>query len=695
MISVLLAAQLLLPSALVNQDNTFPTHGGATGTLKTISAIPNARTTFGTQLIGSIFTDEPFINDEKHTRSRLRLSGNYTLPWNIELFGGFQFSFNEHGNAASSRSQTSFFENTDLGAKWSKEFFNELLHLGAAGYARMFSGGQSFRNTSGFSRTRSGPFPQGHLMALASLDFKNQLPKAPLKTHLNLGYRTPNSNLVPPASGTASAELQQISIFNLDAFKYQALTLSLAAEVPIAWANPFIEYNAEYALVPKNDPVAASDNRQSVGVGARFFPHDSVAALIAGEIGIAGDTAGKAVGIPQNTPWEIYFGLAFQTSARDLFESYGDLRGRVVDQDTGLPLPDVTATLIGEVNLPRITDLSGYFSMENLDNGSYRIRFEKSGYQPTTESFEIKEGEDAVLDVSLSTTGPRRGDVRASIVDYESGEPVTRAYVTLSGSETPLTTNEAGEVVARGVEEGTQILRVEAVGYEAQDFEVEIRPGEEIEQTFTLTKVAPTSGNFLGTVKNESGTGLTAVFTSEDIEIQTFGTDPLTGAFDQKLPAGSYTLKVQAENYLPKEIPIELEAGGSVTEEIVLEKPEVATVVEDKIVLPDAIYFEFDSAAIDGRSFEILGQIARILKDSETEGTLKIEGHTDNVGSEDYNQGLSLRRAQAVRDFLIDQGVAANRLEAVGYGETDPIATNLIPEGREENRRVEFNLDRE
>jgi outer membrane protein OmpA-like peptidoglycan-associated protein len=69
---------------------------------------------------------------------------------------------------------------------------------------------------------------------------------------------------------------------------------------------------------------------------------------------------------------------------------------------------------------------------------------------------------------------------------------------------------------------------------------------------------------------------------------------------------------------------------------------------------------------------------------------LQIEGHTDSVGGDEYNQTLSERRAGAVRDFLVDQGVAASTVTARGFGKTQPVATNDTPEGRQRNRRVEI-----
>ena len=73
--------------------------------------------------------------------------------------------------------------------------------------------------------------------------------------------------------------------------------------------------------------------------------------------------------------------------------------------------------------------------------------------------------------------------------------------------------------------------------------------------------------------------------------------------------------------------------------------------------------------------------------------TVQIEGHTDNVGSDDSNQGLSQRRAESVRGYLVQQGIAGNRLSAVGMGESQPVASNDTQSGRQQNRRVVAIID--
>jgi len=103
------------------------------------------------------------------------------------------------------------------------------------------------------------------------------------------------------------------------------------------------------------------------------------------------------------------------------------------------------------------------------------------------------------------------------------------------------------------------------------------------------------------------------------------------------------------------------------------------------------INFDFNKSSIKSESIPILYNAAEILL-KNPDIKVEIQGHTDNVGSDNYNQKLSLRRAETVRNFLIAKGVAASRLTTVGMGETKPIMDNKNAEGRGLNRRIEFKV---
>lgn len=101
------------------------------------------------------------------------------------------------------------------------------------------------------------------------------------------------------------------------------------------------------------------------------------------------------------------------------------------------------------------------------------------------------------------------------------------------------------------------------------------------------------------------------------------------------------------------------------------------------------ILFDFNKADIKPESQPIIDQIITLLKQNP-ELKVNIEGHTDNIGSPTFNKTLSQTRAQAVVKALIDQGIIADRLVAIGHGEEKPIADNQTEEGRAKNRRVEL-----
>lgn len=112
--------------------------------------------------------------------------------------------------------------------------------------------------------------------------------------------------------------------------------------------------------------------------------------------------------------------------------------------------------------------------------------------------------------------------------------------------------------------------------------------------------------------------------------------------------------------------------------------------VHKKIVLR-AVHFDFDKATIRADAAPVLDEAVQILKE---EGGVAVitEGHTDAIGTVGYNLKLSLRRAEAVRNYLIAHGIDASRISTEGFGKSQPVATNDTDEGRAQNRRVELRV---
>jgi outer membrane protein OmpA-like peptidoglycan-associated protein len=143
-------------------------------------------------------------------------------------------------------------------------------------------------------------------------------------------------------------------------------------------------------------------------------------------------------------------------------------------------------------------------------------------------------------------------------------------------------------------------------------------------------------------------------------------------------------LKGFATNLAPKEDKLEdqlARLGAKVTE------------TEVVIQLPGSILFDFDSANIRPDAHRALTDVTQVFK-AYANRPARVEGHTDSVASDEYNQSLSERRAKSVADWLASNGVERSRLTATGHGEKKPVATNDTAAGRQLNRRVEVVIAR-
>lgn len=105
----------------------------------------------------------------------------------------------------------------------------------------------------------------------------------------------------------------------------------------------------------------------------------------------------------------------------------------------------------------------------------------------------------------------------------------------------------------------------------------------------------------------------------------------------------------------------------------------------------DSLKFDFDKAEVRPENRELLSRIAGILLTS-SDYTVSVNGHTDDVGTEEYNQKLSERRAQAVRDYLVEAGVPSDIMTVTGWGKSKPLVRGTSAEARAKNRRVELGI---
>ena len=153
--------------------------------------------------------------------------------------------------------------------------------------------------------------------------------------------------------------------------------------------------------------------------------------------------------------------------------------------------------------------------------------------------------------------------------------------------------------------------------------------------------------------------------------------DEVSVLLSQYLPDSEFTVNVEYDAYIAAEPPIM--------------DPRLCVSLATEIVESSKITFEPGSANLSAAVYPTIRQLAVVLQNC-THAQIEIGGHTDNQGREAMNLALSTRRARAVLDALLAEGVLTQNFVAVGFGESEPIADNGTEEGREQNRRIEFRL---
>jgi outer membrane protein OmpA-like peptidoglycan-associated protein len=132
------------------------------------------------------------------------------------------------------------------------------------------------------------------------------------------------------------------------------------------------------------------------------------------------------------------------------------------------------------------------------------------------------------------------------------------------------------------------------------------------------------------------------------------------------------------------------EAGVASNQGCPEKQKQMVAIQKGKLEIKEQVFFATGKAVIQPRSFKMLDQVAKVLREHPEVDLMVIEGHTDNRGNAEANRKLSLARAESVKKYLVIEGVEESRLQARGFGPDQPIASNDTEKGRAANRRVEF-----
>ncbi|HCW07077.1 MAG TPA: hypothetical protein DGG95_06900 [Cytophagales bacterium] len=181
--------------------------------------------------------------------------------------------------------------------------------------------------------------------------------------------------------------------------------------------------------------------------------------------------------------------------------------------------------------------------------------------------------------------------------------------------------------------------------------------------------------------------------------------NPETGEYEITLPAGSlYGVRAEAKDYISESQNLDLRnyKDSKTLEDNIKLQPvevkaveiapiEVAHVEENASITLNNIFFDFDKSVLKEESFPELDRLVKLMND-KPKMQVEVSGHTDQVGTEEYNLGLSQRRATAVGDYLVQKGIAKDRISVVFFGESKPIDKTYTRAGYAKNRRVEFKI---
>lgn len=168
----------------------------------------------------------------------------------------------------------------------------------------------------------------------------------------------------------------------------------------------------------------------------------------------------------------------------------------------------------------------------------------------------------------------------------------------------------------------------------------------------------------------------------------------LTGCTSAEKPMKEMVI-TETENQFVME---DIDVSKKTLEELIVFNEEGVTIRKEGnnlvLSMPELVLFDFNKYEVKNKVKGSLNTLAKALEENP-DIRIKIDGYTDFIGSEGYNLELSVKRAKAIKNYLVDRGVKSSNISIEGYGKQSPIANNATAAGRAKNRRVEFIISRD
>jgi outer membrane protein OmpA-like peptidoglycan-associated protein len=293
---------------------------------------------------------------------------------------------------------------------------------------------------------------------------------------------------------------------------------------------------------------------------------------------------------------------------------------------------------------------------------------------------------------------PTAGSVLGKVINAVGGAPIEGAIVAVPGrTKGRVATDPDGTFRAIGLPPGVADLEVVATDFEPAQVRAAVVAGQEAPVTIILTprvRKAKVSGR----VTDDKGKAVAAATLRfagpQNAELKS----DETGTFATQLNAGDYVVRVEADHFMPREMKVTLSDGKDQDlSTAVRARPTVTRVIirNGRLSLRQAVNFKGSGPAateISPAAASLLDEVADTLGSHPEVKRLRIEAHWDSSLSKDKAQDLTDEQAKSIATYLAKQGVAENRLEAVGMGAQRPLVPNIGP-AKLRNRRVEFRLE--
>jgi outer membrane protein OmpA-like peptidoglycan-associated protein len=707
-------------------DHRFRLHNtwyGATGGVWVVDAGSAPSGTFRTQLALDFFFSEDFL-ESGDTNDYLggALSFSWTMTDFLELYASIESSSNSND-----KEQPRLFQvlgDTTLGLKG----YYEIVPWAIAGADLRVS----MLNSVG----EIGPTWDGTGFGIrgnAAFDLRRIGDPLPLVARFNLDYFFDNSSQVIESIEARRFEalddalqnpdwedrhlLSRIERFALGINRTDMLTIALGVEAPLTLdtdfhIHPLLEWQwgipvnrQGYSCLHDEAAVSAggdgclnergvSSFPQSLTLGARVYPFlRGVGLLVAADIGLTG-TSDFVRELAPTRPYAVIIALSFAYGdrppareirrvevARDAAPQRGRVRGTIVEAGSGTPVANAIVSYPGRELTAQRASGDGLFVSYELDPGAVEFRIEHPDYETGTclavipsppdaaPSQEATSPDESQTGTSAEPREPETGEGDASSASSGNETPAEKA-VTSTDQTAPASAAPSGSGSANEANRGTVVeMRCELVA----------RP----RLGSIRGRVGSAPGIYVSGAKVEISGALTRAVVSD-----------ATGLFGiEEVPPGTYSVRAEADGYFVKQESVTVVAGDATKMEIrLIGKParSMVSVGRREIRIRRKIHFVTNSAEIDSQSEPLLAEIADVLIRKPEIRQVEIQGHTDNRGRPSYNLDLSRRRAEAVRNWLIESGVASSRLQARGYGQERPLAPNITRANRARNRRVQF-----